>query len=343
MRPDIEDFEELAAALEDTPRSRAMSWLVLALAVGGFGALAYYAYHSGAESMQNGDVLVVEADSSPIKETPEEPGGEQFANQDKTIYDAIASGSAQNEAEKLLPEPEKPVAVPQAVVEKTVAVPQVVVEKPAPAPAATTFVNKPPVEEVSPVIEKAAAPSKPAPLVIPAKKEVAKKEVTKQVVAAVQPKPKAEAKGVAPKPETHVEAVTAAEVKPAVAEEADPEAGEPTFINESPVAEAKPAAEKPVVAEKEEPKVVEKPVAKASSGGSYQIQLGAFKSEEEANAQWKKLSGKYGSVLTGAPVVVKADLPNGTFYRLRTGGFASPDAAKAACGKLGGAACFPVK
>lgn len=321
MRPDIEDFEELETAAGDTPRSRAMSWLVLAVAVGGFGALAYYAYHSGSETMQNGDVMVVEADGTPIKQTPADPEGEQFANQDKTIYDVISpNATGEGNVEKLLPEPEKPVSAPQEVAAST--------------PAPTTYVNK----NIANAGEGTTA-EKPAPLVVPVPSAVvntpvAKAEEVKTPVAATTTK-------VSP----HV-AVT--NVSP------DEEAGEPTFVNESPVADVKATTKVPTkavatssvkkevvkeVVKKEVTKPVEK---KAVSGGAYQIQLGAFKSEDEALAHWKKLSGKYASVLSGSPSVVKADLPNGTFYRLRTGGFASGDAAKAACGKLGGQACFPV-
>ena len=65
MRPDLEDYEELQPT-DEAPRSRAMSWLVLAIAVGGFAALAYYAYNSGQASVREGDMLVVQADGAPI-------------------------------------------------------------------------------------------------------------------------------------------------------------------------------------------------------------------------------------------------------------------------------------
>ncbi len=346
MRPDIEDFEELNTA-EDAPRSRAMSWLVLAVAVGGFGALAYYAYNSGTQSMQDGNVLIVEADETPIKQEPADPEGEQFANQDKTIYDVIAPNASESKVENLLPEPEKPVAVPQAVV----------------APAPTTFVNKnlaasssvP--SEATPVASAPTAPvaAKPAPLVVPVpsavfstpavKKaevaapaaEVKKPEVKKtdSVAAAIKPAvTKVETKTAAAVEKVQTAAVSAPVAAEPSAEEGDSDAG-PNFVNESSVVESKPVAEK-----KETHVPAEKAEKKAASGAS-QIQLGAFKSEEEAQASWKKISGKFAGVLSGSPTVVKAELQNGTFYRLRT----SVSDAKAACAKLSakGQACFPVK
>ena len=86
-----------------------MSWLVLVVAVGGFAALAYYAYHSGTHNTDGSDVTVVHADEAPIKQLPTDPEGEQFANKDKTIYDVITPGQAKpgDNVEKLMPEPEK--------------------------------------------------------------------------------------------------------------------------------------------------------------------------------------------------------------------------------------------
>lgn len=330
MRPDIEDFEELTIAADEAPRSRAMSWLVLAVAVGGFGALAYYAYHSGTQSMQNGDVLIVQADETPIKQVPTDAEGEQFANQDKTIYDVIAPNATENKVEKLLPEPEKPVASPQEAVVNT------------PAPAPTTFVNKNLVTSSNTPVE--AAPvkppeaAKPAPLVVsvPSATVVKKVEAAPIVAVAkkievkkVDAKPAAASVVAAPKVAPNV-----VEVSPHVSATVDPEdetTGEPTFVNETPVVEAKQAAP---VAKKDAAKLAVN--ATAASG---QIQLGAYKSQEEAETAWKKIASKNG--LSGSPVIVKADLPNGMFYRLRT--VASDP--KAACAKLvaKGQACFSVK
>ncbi|MFZ4125012.1 MAG: SPOR domain-containing protein [Rickettsiales bacterium] len=112
MKPDFEEFDDYANETE-SPRSRAMSWVVLGVALSGFIALAWYAYQSGTESVQDGQMVVIKADSSAIKEKPADAGGEQFPHQDKTIYDTISPYHAKNEAkvEKLLPEAEEPVVI----------------------------------------------------------------------------------------------------------------------------------------------------------------------------------------------------------------------------------------
>lgn len=137
MRPDLDDFEDLNT--EELPQSRAMSWVVLGVAVVGFAALAYYAYQSGTQSIDNGDMIVVEAESGPIKEVPADPGGETFPHKDKTIYNALSPYRTDppRRVEKLLPETEEPVIPEPAVQERTTNAPA-----PTNKEAATTYVNK---------------------------------------------------------------------------------------------------------------------------------------------------------------------------------------------------------
>ena len=380
MRPDLEDFDDLNE-LDNGPRSKAMAWLVLGVALCGFTSLAYYAYHSGSQSMRDASIAVVEADSAPIKAEPADPQGEQFPNKDKTIYEAIAADDASNGAphvEKLLPEAEQP-TVPQVV---AVAPRSARVEEKQDSQA-TTFVNaagkgavaeKPPVDTPIPHATPQAAPVATPPAVSPAVEAITPlavpvKPVAKAPAKAPAPpaavasaairasdfdkKPAHPSPSVKPAVETVKSAAKQAEDEIAASEDASsddaapvdavaevPSASAPSMVNVKPVtpgskptsevkdAQAKAAAAKPVVVE---------------SGAGYKVQLGAFKSEAEAAAQWKKIASKNGDVLHGAPVIVKADLPNGTFYRLRASGFASADAAKAACAKLASRsqACFP--
>ncbi|MFZ4541128.1 MAG: SPOR domain-containing protein [Rickettsiales bacterium] len=275
MRPDMEDYAEI-----DEPKannSRAMSWMVLAVAVGGFAALAYYAYNSGGDKPTDSEMMV-QADPAPIKETPANPEGEQFANKDKTIYDVIANADTQT-AEKMLPDAEHPSAAATNLEDS---------EDSAPAPVASTT----------------SAPAAPSTTTFVAE---APTNVTEQPVATT------------PAPAT--------ETKPV-----EKSFSSPQIINEKKVAVKKPTVEKP--------KAAAKP---AATGGSYMLQLGAFKSEEEAQSAWKKISGAHSAVVGSTPTIVKAEVNGSTFYRLRTGSFGSSAAAKEACGKLGGAACFPVK
>jgi cell division protein FtsN len=89
------------------------------------------------------------------------------------------------------------------------------------------------------------------------------------------------------------------------------------------------------------------PVKTTTATSAYVLQIGAYKSEEDAAAAWRTYHGKHTSLLGGyLQDVKKVDLgAKGTWYRLRVGSFADKDAAKALCTKLTaeGGACFPAK
>ena len=66
------------------------------------------------------------------------------------------------------------------------------------------------------------------------------------------------------------------------------------------------------------------------------VQVGAFRSNDEAMAQWGRMQTKLGDFLNGkSPDVERADLGDrGVYHRLRIGPFSSSDAAKTYCADL---------
>src|SRR4051812_38416219 len=85
--------------------------LVIVLAVvAGFVTLSWYAYHAGIQSVKEEDLMVVEADKTPIKEKPADPGGMQIPNQDKTVFETFSANNAKQppKVERVLPVPEEP-------------------------------------------------------------------------------------------------------------------------------------------------------------------------------------------------------------------------------------------
>lgn len=69
------------------------------------------------------------------------------------------------------------------------------------------------------------------------------------------------------------------------------------------------------------------------SSGRYKVQLGAFRSTDIANAEWKRIS-KQAQQLTEAldPLIEQADLgERGIYYRLQAGSFATANDAKSQC------------
>ena len=169
---------------------------------------------------------------------------------------------------------------------------------------------------------------------------------------ASEPAPQKSPVAVAPKP---VE--TPAPQKAPVAVAAAPKMAAPAAPKPAPVEPAparKVAATPPLVATapparlapKPEPvKTAAEPVkAAAPAGGAYVLQIGAYKSQAEADSAWRTYKAKHAALLAGyGPDVQQAELgEKGTWYRLRITGFASKDIASAMCDRLksDGGSCF---
>jgi cell division septation protein DedD len=164
---------------------------------------------------------------------------------------------------------------------------------------------KPPAQPAAPP---AAATAKPAPS--PATKPATPPPATRQAVAA-------------PPPAT----------KPAPPPAAPVATGAPRSLpGVGPGVAAKPPAPPAQVA------------AAPAAPGAYVLQIGAFKSQAEADAAWRAYSGRHAALLKGyGPNVQRVDLGDkGTWYRLRIAGFADRDVASALCDRLkaDNGACF---
>lgn len=79
--------------------------------------------------------------------------------------------------------------------------------------------------------------------------------------------------------------------------------------------------------------------------GTRLVQFGAYDSEDQARAEWDKLAGRFGELMTGKARVIQSAQSGGrTFYRLRAQGFADADDARRFCAALTAekADCIPV-
>jgi cell division septation protein DedD len=104
-----------------------------------------------------------------------------------------------------------------------------------------------------------------------------------------------------------------------------------------------PVTDAPTPAPAETPET--KPAA-ATSGGAYLLQVGAYKSEEEATGAWHAYQAKHPVVGGYESDIKKVDLGDkGIWYRLRVGSFGDKAAATALCDKLkaDGGNCFLAK
>lgn len=299
---------------DDEQEGRISRWLPTVVVVGamvGFLTLAWYAYHTGSHPTSESDLIVVEADKTPIKEKPADPGGMQFPNQDKTVFETF-SGKAQPPAkvERVLPTPEEPMPTKDDNEPTTWVNEKLVDKNPAAKSAPEQVIGK---KEASPA------------------EDVAKSEPVRQMLT---DKPMQ-----ADEPKTYVAAEPAAKVKEEAPKEPAKDVAKPQddAAKAAPKEVAKPAAE--------DVKKVETPAPSVKiPTGKVQVQLGAYRSEEEAKEAWGKARKKIADLADMQPAIVRADLgEKGIYYRLRTGGFADAATAKSFCVGLTsqGQACLP--
>jgi outer membrane biosynthesis protein TonB len=140
--------------------------------------------------------------------------------------------------------------------------------------------------------------------------------------------------------------------KPAPAKMEKPVAPAPAPVVKTPA--AKPAAAPPSIATGAPrqlgaaipaPTQVAPPLAPAViPAGAYVLQIGAYKSQAEADNAWKNYKARHAALLSGfSENVQQADLgEKGTWFRLRVAGFSDKDVASATCERLkaDGGACF---
>lgn len=324
----------------DDARDGAARWLpklVVLSAVGGFLALAWYAYHTGTQSLKDDSLVVVEADTSPMKEKPLDPGGMKFPNQDKTIFDTFAN-NPQNppNVERVLPAPEEP--MPKEMDDSQT---QTWINDKL-HPKGDNADGKP--EQVIGEEKKESEPPVPPK----GSREMAAATIDKALSEDVS---HSEAAFQAPKPVKQQVAEMLAPPRPGTSpsKESSQGAKGPKIIkveSEEP-AQVKEAAAKPAETVAKEVPASEKPkdTAPHASGGTVKAQLGAYRSESEAKTAFAKMQQKFPQLAGKSPIVVKADLgAKGIFYRLRVGGIAA-DEVKSFCSGLSakGQACIAAK
>jgi 4-diphosphocytidyl-2C-methyl-D-erythritol kinase len=150
----------------------------------------------------------------------------------------------------------------------------------------------------------------------------------------------------APEPVSTTQAVelTPAQPQPAAqSPKAEVETSAPSEaieVPQAPVATVAKAVEKKTEKKATAPSVKKAEAKPAATSGSGSVQLGAFRSNADAETAWKKLS-KLPALAGKKHSVVKADLGSkGVFYRLRANGVD----AKSTCAALAGKApCMAVK
>ena len=87
---------------------RMVTGFAVVAAIAGLGGYVYQETTASAV----GELPLIEADDSPTKHRPAEPGGMVIPNQDKLVYEALSEYGREEKVEVLLPPPEEPLPAP---------------------------------------------------------------------------------------------------------------------------------------------------------------------------------------------------------------------------------------
>jgi cell division protein FtsN len=302
---------------EDVEGSRLPLLIVLALLVlAMFGGVVWLAYTQGV-ARGRGETPVLTAAAGPERVAPPQgAGGNTVPYQGFKIYEQPAppDDSADN-----VPPARKPAAAPAPAMAQT--------PKPAPPPAAAPVQPAAAAPKAPPVASKTAAASKPAA----AAAKPTSAAPPKSVAALIQ---QANSTPVAEAPPAKPAAMSAAKQAPAPA--GGPATAAPRQLGAMPPTSAPVKTAAPVVAPA---------AANPAASGGYVLQIGAYKSQADAETAWKVYKAKHTALLSGySDDVQQADLgEKGTWYRLRISGFADKDMAASLCDRLkaDGGVCIP--
>lgn len=291
---------------EEQPRKRGGMVIVaavVALAVLGTGAA--FAYRSFFGASRSGEPPVIRADNSPTKIVPAQSDAPKAP-------DRMAFGDG---SEKIVPREENPVDI------NSRSGPRVVF------PPLNQNANPPPPSSVAPNAPMPAAPSAngtmPNNQPRPIRTVTVKGDATDAGMPPAAPgavRSAAPAQVAAPRP-----APPATRNPPSAA---NASANAPLSLTPGAAEPAEPSARMAAV----------NPAEPATSGGGYVVQVSSQKSEADAQASYRALQSKYGSVLgSRSPVVKRVDLTDkgkGIVYRAYAGPFASSGEATKTCTDL---------
>jgi hypothetical protein len=312
------DYPE--ADLEEPRKSRGGMMTVaaiLALAVVGTGAAFAYKTYMG--TPRSGEPPIIRADNSPTKVVPAP------TDSSAKVPDRMVTGDG---SEKIVPREEAPVDV-----NTKAAGPRVVF------PALNQNANPPPVASVSPsTVPPPSAGPIPSNGTMPGNAPRSVKTVAVRGDQTDSTAPQAAAPSAA-KPVASPKPVAAPAAPRTPPTSANASANQPLSLSPQAAPSEPPqrmAATNPTQ------------IAPASSGGSgYVVQVSSQQSEDSAQASYRVLQSKYGSVLgSRSPVVKRVDLTDkgkGIVYRAFAGPYGSLEEANQACNNLkaaGLSACF---
>ncbi|WP_417789086.1 SPOR domain-containing protein [Terasakiella pusilla] len=307
---DSDAFDYKPVSSDEGSGSKAVKLILAVSVIAALGGAAWY--FVGGTPMDQDQVPIVRAEPSPMKEKPQDPGGMDVPNRDKTVYDRVSGENTEPKLERLLPRPEKPLDKPA----------QTLGEIEAETTAAGITKSLPPLPETPEEVAEAVAQT-PAPVEEVKELPAVPTEEMATEIEAPTPAPVEDPNG--------PRALVKRSEQPLAVDKQDKDdlaakiaeaLQEPKTQAPKQVAAATPPAPKPTATEN------------PTSG--YLMQILSSKSESGVETTWKKIKANNGDIVNGLNAnIVKADLGDkGIYYRLRLGPVQSGDEAKNICAKL---------
>jgi hypothetical protein len=330
----------------------------VALSVSAFLGYAWYSDKVAITNAAQGEIPLLKADKTPIKEAPSEEENVTVPDLDKRVYDAINPGAKQvnAKAERILPKPEEPIDLAQIGKQKT--------EKNNDQPTAET-------ETISnDSAEENALTEEEKNIVIPDENSSLVEKSTDKNAAenaenissaaentekttAEEPEKTAEKTAEKNAEISDEDQLTALAEKVSSANETEKSQPKPQLRpgkkapesskNESSKIKDNKETEVSLKTKNAQPKNLDKAAdagqklkAKNNASSAARIQLGAFKTKEEALSEWKKIKAKHADATKNLEAITeRADLgEKGIFYRLQAGNLANENEGRTVCKKL---------
>lgn len=329
---------------------------------GGLAALGWFAYMEKKQPVSLETLPVIKAEETPYKEKPEDPGGMEFPNRDKQIYEALSGETPHDpmKIEDILPPPEEPVTR-EDLMEQAGVEPQV----------PTDMTHEAPITPLAqPLAEAEMVPAMPplpqaetSPHTQDMQAAISQEEDALAAISEQGPQAPSAASSAPPLPAGIPEDAVTALPAPKTEAQTDveeipvapplPETGNLTPAQapqkvEVPLEPAPPAVQekKPEMEEIKQPEIAAAPkktkapaisVLPASMADrGFRLQLGSYKDMENLEKGWNSLQKRYPQQLSKLHHSVdKVSLGGkGTFYRLQAGAIGKEADARRLCKEL---------
>lgn len=178
------EFRAYVRQRNEGARKRSGSGLaIVAAGIAVFGGVVWYAYSQGNRAGTESVAPVLQADTSPTRIKPEQPGGIEVPHQDKLVYGRLNPNAKEPGVEHLLPPPEEPLARPRPGAKKAATAEADLPEEKAPPPGSVLA----PAPAATPAPAPVAEAPKPAPAPQPAAPAAAPAQAAPQVAAVAPP------------------------------------------------------------------------------------------------------------------------------------------------------------